>query len=94
MKIKNLELNADKFADNAIVLGKFALNYGGHTLATALVGSYVLHNIRILPILLGTISFVGLGISCHRISDKIAKEAKDKDLPISPVLNPTLTKKK
>lgn len=93
MKIKNIEIKTDKFLDNAVVLGKFSLNYGAHVAGTALLGSLVLHNFRILPIILGTAGFIALGINCHKINLKIAKEAEEKQVPLSMLLNPTKKKK-
>lgn len=94
MKIKNLEIKTDKFLDNAVVLGKFSLNYGAHVAGTALLGSLVLRNFRILPIIIGTAGFIALGINCHRLNQKIAKEAEEKQVPLTKLLNPTTTIKK
>ncbi len=94
MTIGRLEINTEKFAQNAAVLGKFVLNYGAHVAGTLLIGSAVLGSFNIASLVLGTAAIVGLGINCHRWNLKIAKEAQEKEVPISKVLNPEITLKK
>lgn len=94
MTIGRLEINTGKFAQNAAVLGKFALNYGAHVAGTAVIGSYVVNHVTVGSILLGAGAMIGLGLNCHRINLKIAKEAQEKEVPISKVLNPEITLKK